>query len=64
MHRLLAAIVAGVIAVAMGAPALALNEYPFQPGSSLNAAGINYDSLKALQAMKRLKELEAIVPRN
>ena len=37
-----------------------LPEYPFQQGSSLNAAGINYDSLKAMQAMKRLKELESI----
>jgi hypothetical protein len=37
-----------------------LPEYPFQQGSSLNAAGINYNSLQALQAMKRLKELETI----
>lgn len=39
-----------------------LQEYPFQQGSSLNAANINYDSLKAMQAMKRLKELETLVP--
>ena len=39
---------------------------PFQQGSSLNAAGINYNSLKAMQAMKRLGELENFVrpPRN
>jgi glutaredoxin-related protein len=41
-----------------------LPEYPFQQGSSLNAAGINYDSLKAMQAMKRLKELENLKDRN
>jgi hypothetical protein len=39
-----------------------LPEYPFQQGSSLNAAGINYNSLQALQAMKRLKELESLSP--
>ena len=39
-----------------------LPEYPFQQGSSLNAAGINYNSLQALQAMKRLKELESLRP--
>ena len=39
-----------------------LPEYPFQQGSSLNAAGINYTSLQALQAMKRLKELESLPP--
>jgi arylsulfatase len=37
-----------------------LPQYPFQQGSSLNAAGINYDSLKAMEAMKRLKELESL----
>jgi arylsulfatase len=36
-----------------------LSEYSFQQGSSLNAAGINYNSL---QAMKRLKELESLAP--
>ena len=35
---------------------------PFQQGSSLNAAGINYHSLQAMQAMKRLKELETLRP--
>jgi arylsulfatase len=39
-----------------------LPEFPFQQGSSLNAAGINYNSLQALQAMKRLKELESLSP--
>ena len=34
-------------------------EYPFQSGSSLNAAGINYQSLKALEV---LKKLETLVP--
>jgi arylsulfatase len=35
-------------------------EFPFQQGSSLNAAGINYTSLQAMQAMKRLQELESL----
>jgi arylsulfatase A-like enzyme len=39
---------------------MTLPQYPFQQGSSLNAAGINYDSLKAMEAMKRLKELESL----
>ena len=34
--------------------------FPFQEGGSLNAAGINYHSLKAVAAMKRLQELETI----
>jgi arylsulfatase len=33
-------------------------DYPFQEGSNLNAAGINYQTLKAASAMKRLHELE------
>jgi len=37
-----------------------LPEFPFQNGSSLNAAGINYNSLEALQAMKRLHQLETL----
>ena len=36
--------------------------YPFQEGSSLNAAGINYQTLKAAQALKRLQELESFSP--
>jgi hypothetical protein len=39
-----------------------LPEYPFQQGSSLNAAGINYNSLQAMQAMQRLKQLEILSP--
>jgi hypothetical protein len=37
-----------------------LPAYPFQQGSSLNAAGINYNSLQAMQAMKRLRDLETL----
>jgi hypothetical protein len=40
-------------------------EFPFQQGSSLNAAGINYQTLKAADALKRLKEIESLgSPRN
>src|SRR3989304_3015083 len=39
-----------------------LPEFPFQQGSSLNAAGINYNSLQAMRAMKRLRELESLPP--
>jgi arylsulfatase len=35
-------------------------DYPFQAGSSLNAAGINYGSLQRMKAMERLQELETI----
>jgi arylsulfatase len=41
-----------------------LSDYPFQQGSSLNAAGINYGSLKAMDAMKRLQEMESIARPN
>src|SRR5215831_536520 len=37
-----------------------IQEYPFQEGSSLNAAGINYQTLKVAQALKRLNELESL----
>jgi arylsulfatase len=37
-----------------------LSDYPFQQGSSLNAAGINYNSLKAMDALQRLKQLESL----
>ena len=37
-----------------------INEFPFQEGSSLNAAGINYQTLKAVEALKRLKEIESL----
>ena len=46
----------------LGAFLKTLPEFPFQQGSSLNAAGINYDSLKAMQAMKRLQQLESLAP--
>jgi arylsulfatase A-like enzyme len=36
--------------------------YPFQEGSSLSAGGINYNSLKAMKAMKMLEELEKSMP--
>ena len=39
-----------------------LPEFPFQQGSSLNAANINYTTLQAMQAMKRLHELESLAP--
>ena len=35
-------------------------QFPFQQGSSLNAAGINYQTLKAAEALKRLNELESL----
>jgi arylsulfatase A-like enzyme len=35
-------------------------DYPFQEGSSLNAAGINYNTLKAGAALKRLQQLETL----
>jgi len=37
-----------------------LPDHPFQQGSSLNAAGINFKSLQAMQAMKPLNELESL----
>lgn len=37
-------------------------EYPFQEGASLNAAGINYQSLKAQEALQKLQNIE--YPRN
>jgi hypothetical protein len=38
------------------------NQYPNQPGSSLNAAGINYTSLRAADALKRLGQIESMMP--
>jgi arylsulfatase A-like enzyme len=35
-------------------------DYPFQKGSSLSAAGINYGLLERMDAMERLKQLETI----
>ena len=34
--------------------------YPFQEGSSLNAAGINYQTLKATAILKRIEDIETI----
>jgi arylsulfatase len=39
-------------------------DYPFQEGSSLNAAGINYGTLKQMQAMERLQMLETLARPN
>jgi arylsulfatase len=39
-------------------------EYPFQEGANLNAAGINYNSLKAMKALKMLEQLEQRFPVN
>ena len=38
------------------------DQYPYQLGSSLNAGGLNYSTLKAQDAMKRLKTLETLHP--
>ncbi len=39
---------------------LTIPQFPFQEGSSLNAANINYTTLKAAAALKRLHELESL----
>jgi arylsulfatase len=39
-----------------------IDKYPFQAGSSLNTAGINYQTLRAMEALKRLQQLEGITP--
>jgi arylsulfatase A-like enzyme len=39
---------------------MTLPQFPFQEGASLNAAGINYNTLKAAQALKRLQEIESL----
>ena len=39
---------------------MTLPEYPFQQGGSLSAGGINYNSLKAAAALKRLHEIESL----
>lgn len=36
------------------------DQYPYQTGSSLNASGINYGLLRQQDALKRLKEVEAM----
>ena len=43
---------------------LTMPEYPYQEGSSLNAPGINYQTLKAAAAMKRLQQLENLARPN
>lgn len=39
------------------------NDYPFQTGSSLNAANIGYESLQRQDAFERLQDLESYSPR-
>jgi arylsulfatase len=39
-----------------------LPQFPFQEGSSLNAANISYTTLKAAAALKKLHELESLAP--
>jgi arylsulfatase len=34
--------------------------YPFQEGSSLNAAGISHQTLEAAAALKKLQDLESM----
>ncbi len=41
---------------------MSIPQYPFQDGDSLNAAGINYNTLKAASALKRLNEIENLAP--
>jgi arylsulfatase len=43
---------------------VSLADYPFQQGSSMNPSDINYNTLQAMQAMKRLQELQNIAPPN
>ncbi len=38
------------------------NQFPFQEGSSLNAGGINYGTLRQQAALKRLQEIERMTP--
>jgi len=37
-------------------------DYPYQAGSALNAAGVNYGLLKQADALKRLKQVESLHP--
>ena len=42
-----------------------MDGFPFQEGQSLNASGINYRSLKALQILQQIQEKGLIeMPRN
>ncbi len=38
-------------------------QFPYQAGSSLNASGINYGMLRQEAALKRLNEMESLMPR-
>ena len=40
----------------------AIPQYPFQEGGSLNAAGVNYQSIKAISALQRLQQIESLSP--
>ena len=35
-----------------------INDYPFQTGASLNAAGINYNTLRAASVLERIEKME------
>ena len=37
-----------------------LQGFPFQEGSNMNPAGINYNTLKAAAALKHLQEIESL----
>jgi arylsulfatase len=37
-------------------------QFPFQEGSNLSAAGINYNTLKAAAVLKRLEQIESLTP--
>jgi hypothetical protein len=37
-------------------------DYPFQAGAALNAAGINYDTLRAQEVLRRLQQMENFSP--
>jgi arylsulfatase len=44
---------------------MSVPQFPFQEGGSLSAGGINYNTLKAAAALKRLNEIESLgSPRN
>jgi len=43
---------------------LTIPKYPFQEGSGLSAGNINYNTLKAAAALKRLHEIETLSPPN
>jgi arylsulfatase len=41
---------------------VSLQEYPFQPGINLNPGSLNYNSLQAIQMMRRLNQLVETLP--